>query len=70
MKKIFFTIFTMLIWFFGVFNIIYVKISLHVTVPLRGVAEWLQTLDGKFHYHYFLLKPPIILIAIFVLFHM
>ena len=33
-KKIFFTIFTMLILFLGVFYIIYVKISLHVTVPL------------------------------------
>ena len=32
-KKIFITIFTMLILFL---RVIYVKISLHVTVPLRG----------------------------------
>ena len=34
-KKIFFTIFTMLILFLGFFYVIYVKISLHVTVPLN-----------------------------------
>ena len=38
-KKIFFTIFTMLILFLGVFYIIYVKISLHVTVPLSKVGD-------------------------------
>ena len=34
-KTLFFTIFTMLIVFMRVFDVIYVNISLHVTVPLR-----------------------------------
>ena len=34
LKMIFFTIFTMLIMFLRVFHVTYVKISLHVTVPL------------------------------------
>ena len=37
MKKIFFTIFTMLILFLRDVYIVYVKISLHVTVPLSLV---------------------------------
>ena len=44
-KKIFFTIFTMLILFLRVFYAIYVKISLHVTVPLR----WLRIALFSFH---------------------
>ena len=35
MKILFFTIFTILIPFLRVFYVIYVKISVHVTVPLR-----------------------------------
>ena len=38
-KTLFFTIFTMISVFLRVFDVIYVKISLHVTVPLRG-SEW------------------------------
>ena len=38
-KKIFFTIFTMLILFLGVFYLIYIKMSLHVTVPLRTLIS-------------------------------
>ena len=38
LKIIFFTIFTMLIVFLRVFHVIYVKISLHETVPLTHVS--------------------------------
>ena len=47
-NKIFFTIFTMLILFLRVSYIIYVKISLHVTVPLNSYQYWCQILIRLF----------------------
>ena len=44
---IYFTIFTIFIVCLMVFNDIYVKISLHVTVPLRkaAIVEWRKCSD-------------------------
>ena len=50
LKMIFFTIFTMLIMFLRVFHVTYVKISLHVTVPLR--------LPGNLVYWFPMILPP------------